>query len=328
MEFIMTEQLSRAVLTIATGKPIYIKMAVNLARSFKWWHRDSSIRFVLATDHKELLPPDLSDVDVIELQPEQYGQGFSPKLYLDQLTPAKKTLFIDADCLCFGSLDTVFDNFENHSVSAIGDSISQGEFFGDVAHICQQFQIDYLPRFVGALYYIEKNDISNRVFTKARELEEKYDDIGLIRLRGHKNEEPLIAIAMALNGQKALTDDGNIKADRMSYDYRMKADVFQGIAKLWNHCKNPQDFPTWVHLPEAHPIIVHFNAHYTECEPYTSESIELQLVMVNKCPIWAARCYTFIICSLPETIIRLSKETLRSLFRKFFGIRKITPSLR
>jgi hypothetical protein len=323
-----TKILERAVLTIATGKPIYISMAINLARSFKWWHKNSSIQFVLVTDQKDLVPPDLSDIEVIELQVGQLGQGFAPKLYLEQLTPAHKTLFIDADCLCFGSLETVFDRFETHSVSAIGDTISQGEFFGDVANICQQFQINALPRFVGGLYYLEKNEISKRVFNTARELEAKYDDMGLVRLRGHRNEEPLIAIAMALNEQNPLSDDGTIKAERMCYQHRMKADVFQGIAKLWNHCKNSQDFPTWVHLTEASPIIVHFNGFYIESEPYTSEVIRLQRVMANGWPIWAATVYTFITFFLPKTVIRYSQRVLRPWFRKFFGFRKISPSTR
>ena len=41
---------TRAVLTIATGKWVYLNMAIALARSFLWWHRDSSIEFYIATD--------------------------------------------------------------------------------------------------------------------------------------------------------------------------------------------------------------------------------------------------------------------------------------
>lgn len=146
----------RAVLTIATGKPIYIQMAVNLARSFKWWHRNSSIRFIIVTDQKRSIPSDLSDIKVIELQPGQYGQGFSPKLYLDKLAPAEQTLFIDADCLCVGSLESVFNRFAKHAVSVVGGTISEGEWFGDVAALCQRFGVEALPKFNGGIYYLEK----------------------------------------------------------------------------------------------------------------------------------------------------------------------------
>ena len=317
--------IDRSVLTIATGKPIYIQMAINLARSFKLWHKDSSIQFFLATDQKNLIPTDLSDIGIIELQPEQYGKGFSPKLFLDELAPANKNIFIDADCLCYGSLESVFDGFDGKSVAVIGDAISQGEFFCDVAEICKRFQIDVLPRFVGGLYYFEKGETSKKVFETARSLEKEYDKIGLIRLRGHANEEPLIAIAMALNGQSSIVDDGSIKAERMSYDYKMLSDLFGGIAKLYN---KSDSFPTWVRLREADPIIVHFNAHYVTCEPYTSEVIRLEKVISDQWTILVASVYVLIFYSLPANIIRFSKHTLRPIFRKMFGARKVMEGVR
>ncbi len=121
-------KLNKLVLTIATGKSIYIQMAVNLARSFKWWHKNSDIKFAIATDQAYLIPPDLSDILIIELQPNQYGQGFSPKLHLDKISPADNTLFVDADCLCVGSLESVFDRCKGHTVSVIGKTILEGDF--------------------------------------------------------------------------------------------------------------------------------------------------------------------------------------------------------
>src|SRR6266851_6927323 len=92
---------SCAVFTIATGKPVYLEMAVALARSFRRWHRGDDIRFFLATDKdRSQLPPDLADLDLIPLKPGQYGAGFTAKLYLDHIAPAERSLFIDADCLC------------------------------------------------------------------------------------------------------------------------------------------------------------------------------------------------------------------------------------
>jgi hypothetical protein len=184
----MQNTTEKAVLTLATGKPIYIQMAINLARSFKWWHRNSSIRFVLATDQKQLIPPDLQDVEIIELKPGQYGHGFSPKLHLDKVAPAPKTLFVDADCLCVGSLESTFDRFAERPVSVVGTTISEGEWFGNVAAICQRFDLKALPKFNGGVYYLEKGEISDRVYATARELEPQYDEIGLVRLRDRPND--------------------------------------------------------------------------------------------------------------------------------------------
>ncbi|MFN5966424.1 MAG: hypothetical protein ACK46E_15105, partial [Pseudanabaena sp.] len=104
------------------------------------------------------MPPDLSDILIIELQPNQYGQGFSPKLHLDKISPADNTLFVDADCLCVGSLESVFDRCKGHTVSVIGKTILEGDFFGDVQSIRKRFSLNYLPYFVGGLYYFEKGD--------------------------------------------------------------------------------------------------------------------------------------------------------------------------
>ena len=315
----------RKVLTIATGKPIYIQMAANLARSFKWWHKDSDIKFVIATDQAQLIPPDLSDIQIIKLEPEQYGKGFSPKLNLDRFVSAKQNIFIDADCLCYGSLESVFDKFGEHSVSVIGDTISQGDFFGDVSRICEQFHVKSIPRFVGGLYYFDNGEISKKVFDTARSLEQKYDQIGLIRLRGHANEEPLIAIAMALHGQTPIIDDGSIKAERMSYQQKIVSDVINGKAKM---CNQTDKFPTWVNLTKAEPLIVHFNGHYINCEPYKSEVIRLKKVVVDGWLDIFAKIYTRLLITLPETIILYLKNTLRPIFRRLFGTRKVTPGVR
>ena len=323
----MNNYQSRAVLTLATGKPIYIQMAVNLARSFKWWHKNSSIRFVIATDQKYLIPPDLLDIEIIELQPGQYGYGFSPKLHLDKLAPAAQTLFLDADCLCVGSLKLIFDRFAGRAVSVIGKMIADGDFFGNVREICNKFGVKELPWFVGGLYYLEKGSISTQIYATARKLEPKYDEIGLIRLRGRSNEEPLMAIAMALHGQTSIPDDGSIKAEPMFYPSGVEADVFKGTASFWNRPNDQNYLSTW-HLTEAHPLIVHAHCAYAERDPYTREAIRLQQVMAKGWPIWAASAYAFTTCSAPQAAVRYIKDSLRPMYRKYFGVRPVSKSQR
>src|ERR1700686_4539854 len=134
--------MENAVFTIAVGKPVYLRMARALARSFRLWHRGNEIEFFLATDaDRASLPADLSDLKIIPLKPAQYGHGFSPKIHLDKIAPADRSLFIDADCLCVGSLEQAFADFRGHSVSVIGREISTGEWAGDVATICRSFGI-------------------------------------------------------------------------------------------------------------------------------------------------------------------------------------------
>ena len=85
----------------------------------------------------------------------------------------------------------------------------------------------------------------------ARSLEQKYDQIDLIRLRGHANEESLIAISTALHGQMPIIDDGGIKAKRMSYQIRIIFDVINGKAKMWSRVDN---YPTRVGVNSSRTI--------------------------------------------------------------------------
>jgi len=317
----------RAVLTIATGKPSYIKMAVNLARSFKRWHKNSSIRFALATDQKDLIPPDLLDIEVIELQAGKYGQGFSPKLHLDTLASANQTLFIDADCLCVGSLEPVFDRFAGHAVSVVGRTISEGEWFGNVASICSQFNIEDLPRFNGGVYYLEPGDICSQVYATARSLEPRYDEIGFVRLRNRPNDEVLMALSMAIHGQSPIPEDGTIMNSTLACPGGLKIDVLGGSSRLFNPRNHPHH-NSWYELEEMNPVLVHFLSHQTTVHPYIREKIRLDLTMARGLPAWLASLWTEITISYPWLVRNFTKNLLRPFYHKIFGVRAIGQSER
>jgi hypothetical protein len=325
----MTESISRAVLTIATGKPSYVQMAINLARSFKWWHKNSSIQFVVATDQKNLIPPDLLSIKIIELQPGQYGQGFSPKLHLDQVAPAEHTLFIDADCLCVGSLEPIFEQFAGHAVSAIGGTISRGEWFGDIAAVCQKFGVPALPKFNGGIYYLEKGEVSHQVYTTARKLEPQYDKIGLVRLRNHPNDELLLAIAMALHNQTVIPDDGSILSDPQACPGDLSIDVLRGKSQLVNPRKPHPKHQDWYPFNKVHPCVVHFLGGHTMGLPYKGEALRLNLLLNKGWPLWAIDALATILYSLPHLFVRstdLIKNYLRPTYHRFFGVREIPVS--
>ena len=319
--------MDKAVMTIATGKPIYLKMAVNLARSFKVWHSQSSIRFVLVTDQKRAIPSDLSDIEVIEIKPGEYGKGFVSKLHLDIFAPAKQTLFIDSDCLCVGPLEPVFDKFKGRAVSVIGDIIKEGNCWGDVSSICRAFKIDWLPKFVGGIYYLEKGDMAKQVFASARRLESKYDEAGLLRLRGMPNEEPLVAIAMAMHGQKPITEDGSIKADLLFYPSKVKVDVFGGKASLWNLPESRKYNHHWP-LRESRPLVVHFNCSFAERRYYAREAVRLEKVMSKGWPLAMASLYADITQNVPELVVEGVKDLLRPGYRRLLGTREVKKSNR
>lgn len=324
----MSEAFERAVLTLAVGKPVYFQMAVNLARSFRVWHRHSNIKFVLATDLPERLPMDLCHISRIQLQAGQHGSGFSPKLHLDRISPARETLFLDADCLCAGSLENVFESFKKWDVSVIGREETAGELFGDIAERCRAVGVSWAPRFCGGLYYFKKSAVSAKIFDKARELEERYDELGLAPLRGVPNEEPLIGLAMALADQHPIPENGTIKAEPMFFSGKTELNVFAGHARLFNSPGVPVPHPEWKIPAEARPIVVHFNCSFAERPPYTTEALRLEKVLGCGWPVAAATAYAWLKCALPFDVAKQMKDMMRPIYRAFFGFRQVKRSAR
>lgn len=318
----------RAVLTIALGNPIYVRMAWNLARSFLLWNHDSGIRFVLATDQEISPPNDLDPIEIIRVQAGDFGTGFSPKLHLDKLAPAEETLFIDADCLCVGPLAPVFDKFAGHEVSVIGRIERSGDLFGDIASRCQAIGVPWTVRFCGGLYFLRKGTKCTAVFHAARELESRYDELGLIRLRGVPNEEPLVALGMALSDQHPVPEDGTIKAEPMFFSGLVEADVFRGRARLRNDSAREKPYREWQIPEEARPRIVHFNASFAEQPPYTTEAKRMELVLAKGWPLSLATAFAHLTIGLPYELTVATKKVLRPLYRTIFGPRPIKRSAR
>jgi hypothetical protein len=319
--------MGRAVLTLATGKPVYVRMAVNLARSFLWWHADSDIRFVVATDAKHLLPDDLGKVGVIELAPGQLGSGFSTKLHLDEIAPADRTLFVDADCLCVGSLESTFRKFEGHAVSVAGRvgmpaEISDGDWFGDVKAVCKRFGVGGLPYFNGGVYYLERGEACSRIYATARKLESDYDAMGLVRLRGLPNEELLMAVAMALHGESAVPDDGSVLSEQLCVE-NVALDVLRGGSWYTSSYSSEIGRDVAVGVSEMHPVLVHFLGGTTTRHPYRREELRLELAAGRRWPVWAADLAAATCRSLPMLTARGAKDALRPAYRRLFGTRKL-----
>jgi hypothetical protein len=318
----------RAVLTLAAGNPVYWRMAINLARSFLWWHKQSDIRFCIVTDFPNELPKDLSDIEILRVPPDKLRKGFSAKLQLDELSPASKTLFVDADCLVVGNLECVFDRFAGRPVSVVGGSISSGEWFGDVESICYCFGVTELPKFNGGIYYLESGSVASQTYYRARELEQHYDALGLKRLRGRPNEELLMAISMSLQGLKAIPEDGTIVSAPQACPAELEVSVLRGRSRLVNPPQPDPRHQSWYPFHVVQPLIVHFLGDHTSGWRYRAEAKKLQLVMEKGWPPGLAEGFVSVTFSGWQQALETSKNLARPLYHATFGPRKIAKSPR
>ena len=303
-------------------------MAATLALSFLWWHKNSDITFYLATDIPEYIPQELkTHIKILHYQPGQLGEGFSSKLYIDKLAPTAKTLFIDADCLICGPLERVFQAFDGKAVSVVGGFISEGEWFGDIASVRKQFDLDRLLKFNGGIYYVEKGEIATKVYEKARALEPQYDAIGFTRLRNRPNDELLMSLAMALHGQLPVIDDGSILSDPQACPGGMYLDVLNGKSLLINPPEPDKRHQKWYPFYKVNPVVVHFLGDYTTKHPYTREKKILQMVNKGSSPLWANIIANLTI-TIPFKTKTIAKDVLRPVYRVLFGFRNIKTSER
>lgn len=318
----------RNVLTIATGKAFYLKLAVNLARSFYYWNEKEGINFYLATDSGEQLPADLQAfVQVIKLNPGEIGESFSTKLHLDKLAPPGRTLFIDSDCLIYGRLSDVFEKFKGNCVSVIGNYISSGEWFGKVSSVLERFALTAMPKFNGGIYYIENGEKAKEVYEKARELEQQYDKIGFVRLRGRPNDEVLMSIALQLCRQSIIEEDGTIMSDPQACPGRYEINVLSGKTLLRNP---PYPHPLhrdWYPFTSVSPVIVHFLGYYTQHYPYKMEESRLKLIS-HQASYFTANALSYITIGFTGHLKQSLKNFLRPVVHKLYGPRKLKLSQR
>lgn len=315
----------RATVTIATGKPLYMNMAAALARSYHYWNDD--IPFVLITDRDSEVPDDVHDLEGVHVHRyplQELGKGFSVKLYLDQLSPAEETLFLDADCLVTGAIEPAFRRFQDWSVTTIGALREEGEWFGDLKNRCDHFDVPAVPVFVGCVYYFKNNDVSNAVFGAARDLVDRYDELGYVRLRDLPNEEPLLSTGMALQGQEPVEDDGTLKADAMNFEKKVQINVFEGFSQF----RGDGSKQTAWGLERAQPLIAHFNDIYAEVPPYTREQEKLKRVYVDGWSPTQASLYATVRRELPYQIKEKIKDFGRPLYRLLFGERSVRENPR
>ena len=319
--------MTREVITLAIGRPVYRELASNLARSFRRWNSSGEIAFHLVTDQADELDPDLGFVRVTRIRPGELATGFTAKLHVDAYLSADESLLVDTDCLCVGPLGPVFDRFAGRHLAVVGRRVTDGELFGDIAFRCRQAGVPWTVRFCGAVYFLRRGALCSEILAFARSLEPRYEELGLQLLRGVPNEEPLIGLAMGKFGEEPVPEDGSIKADALFYNQPFRCDVLAGRAVASNDPQLPTLLPEWQMPDVARPVILHFNAGFAECPPYTAEAWKLRQVL-RGWPAPLARLAAWLRFELPFRFRERMKNVFRPMFRRWFGVRPVRASPR
>jgi len=291
----------KGVLTIAHTKVKYARQAVNLARSIRYHTPD--IILAVATDLEARYFQGLFDL-VIPWDFREFPSILC-KLELDRITPFETTLFVETDCLAVRSLQPVFEYFEGPEFAVFGRNVPTLHYFQSLELIQALVPSATYPLFNGGLYYFKRGTLAERVFDTAREFLPRYDEFRLNRVyhslrnkRGTPCDEPLIGLAMAKAGVKALDDPRlDIMFAPEPPHYQINIDVLKGACSFVRSGKL------------RHPILPHFVGARDSMYPYLRETLRLEAISgVRRLPRWKDR----ILCArayMTAQYLRLTRQT-------------------
>lgn len=196
---------TRGVLTIASGSDEYVMLAGALLKSIRLNAPRESVAVV--TDRRD--HPVISRFDHVIDFDARNGGGFAQKLHLPAYAPFDETLYIDADCLAYGSLQELWAVFETvPSVGVIARRTPTPFWCADLDRLPERYRLPSYLEFNGGLYYIRRGEASDAVFSEARAIFDRSDEFGLITFGGEPGDEPAMALALSRAGVGAVDDRG------------------------------------------------------------------------------------------------------------------------
>jgi len=299
-----------SVITFATNQSTYVQLALNCAQSILL-HNDIPVYIVSNLDFS--IPAKFNDrLFIILPKPEHLSLGIGMKLHIDEYLQTEHTLFIDSDCICFGNLGDIFTACAGMDVSVAGNIVKAESWCGEpLARVVRQnWGLDKLIRFNGGLYYIKKSETAHRIFDKAREIAVDYDKYGFDRLKNKWiNEEPTLSIAMMLNSQKPIADNGSFMTDLFTDHRPGELNVLKGTRLLKNPRAPLPGHRAW-YPTQYSPIILHFSGTRINSYPYVSQGVLLQLQRMRM-PVWAASVVVSVTVHFPFKVYHWFRRCLK-----------------
>lgn len=206
----------KGILLVATGHPYYGRLAYNLAMSIK----AVDAKFPICLAHSERSLNHLSDsqrrfFDRMVLLPEEKAKGFSTKLHLDELSPFKETLFLDADMawLPKKAPDELFNELSEVEYTGITegffdiDTKNRAEvskkyyFWADVDEICRKYKLTdgKIFQWRSEVIYFKKTKKVKAFFSTARKIHASHGLKSIIMFGNQIPDELGINISAAIH---------------------------------------------------------------------------------------------------------------------------------
>ena len=267
---------TKGFLTVATGRDEYYRLAHNLLRSYRHFCEEP-LPFAILCDRENEWT---AAFDNVVLFPDGATNSYLDKLRLAELLPYDLNLFIDSDCLAFGDLNRLFDYFDGADdfscfgrVLPLDDSTGWFEYknLGEL-----QNRVSYVLGLHGGIYFMRRGEKSRAVLDAAQKL---VPDYAKYRFKGkftNPGDEPLVALAMALNQCRTVPFGYEAICCYWEYLDRMTIDISQGIARVDRGLQKDRE-------PVSYPVtLVHWGTRYTREPEYQMQTALLSLLEAGR----------------------------------------------
>lgn len=250
--------MTRGSVTLAVGKNSYYQLANNLLRSYRITNTSCThMSWTIVCDRENKWTADFDDVILLD----QPTLSYMDKLKLFSLCPYDECIFIDADCLIFKDISSLWKHMNDvDGFSCFGKALplnSQDGWFllDDIGE--WKDKISFIPQMHGGLCYIKRGEKLNEILCLAEYIEKHYTDYKF-KYFEKPADEPILALAMAIAGSRPLTAKPEYFAFLPTVD---KICLNEYISDQTRICieKGKKRQEVWV---------IHYQNHNTEKTPY------------------------------------------------------------
>ena len=143
---------ARGYLTLATGRPAFLEMAVDMALSLR---EHTALPIGIACDNglAALARDQYASVfDEVTTLPPRFLGGRTRKFGVAEASPFDEVVFIDADCIVLQPIDELFDSLDGCDLAFLGSQLTEDE-----DHNHHGFSTAWLMRRFGLSSYLKTN---------------------------------------------------------------------------------------------------------------------------------------------------------------------------
>lgn len=258
--------MTHGFITIAAGDEQYYRLAVNLLHSYRHFS-ENPLPFAILADRENAYTAEFDDVRIFS----QTRRNYLDKLQMFAYLPYDVNIFIDADCLAYGDLNSLFDVFRDaDDFSCFGRVLPLDDKTGwfEYEHLGElKPQVSYIVGLHGGIYYMRRTELCRCVLETAQKLVTQYAQYKFKGNFSTPGDEPLIALSMALHGCRPIPHDFTRILCYWEHQGQMKLDIAKGSAFAAD--------------ADIRTTLLHWGTRFTRTPLYRKQIADLQALASN-----------------------------------------------